>query len=80
MKLTGRDAVGFFEKPDPRRAGLLIFGPDAMRTARRRQQVISGLIGEAGEEEMRLTRMSGGDLRKDPARLLDALKAQSFFP
>ncbi|NOX40265.1 MAG: DNA polymerase III subunit delta, partial [Alphaproteobacteria bacterium] len=24
--------------------------------------------------------MSGGDLRKDPARLLDALKAQSFFP
>ena len=29
---------------------------------------------------MRISRMSGADIRKDPAMLLDALKAISFFP
>lgn len=29
---------------------------------------------------MRLTRLSGADLRKDPAQLADAIKAQGFFP
>jgi DNA polymerase-3 subunit delta len=80
MKLTGRDAVRFFASPDRARTGLLIYGPDAMRIARRRQQVILALIGATGEEEMRLTRMTAAELRKDPARLMDALKAQSFFP
>jgi DNA polymerase III subunit delta len=80
VKLTGRDAVRFFAKPDPTRAGLLIYGPDSMRVALRRQQVIKALIGEKGDEEMRLTRVSAGDLRKDPAILADGIKAQGFFP
>ncbi|MFY0693283.1 MAG: DNA polymerase III subunit delta [Paracoccaceae bacterium] len=80
MKLNARDARAFFAKPDPRRAGLLIYGPDAMRIALRRQEVITALIGEAGEEEMRLTRIPASDLRKDPALLGDAIKAQGFFP
>ena len=80
MKLSTRDAPGYFAKPDPNSAGLLIYGPDAMRIALRRQEVIKALIGEAGEEEMRLTRIPAGDLRKDPAQVLDALKAVSFFP
>jgi DNA polymerase III subunit delta len=80
VKLTGRDAVRFFAKPDPTRAGLLIFGPDSMRVALRRQEVIKALIGEKGDEEMRLTRISAGDLRKDPAMLADSIKAQGFFP
>jgi len=80
MKLSGRDAPGYFARPDPRRAGLLIYGQDAMRVALRRQEVIAALIGPAGEEEMRLTRILASDLRKDPAMLLDAVKAQGFFP
>ncbi|MGB5560112.1 MAG: DNA polymerase III subunit delta [Paracoccaceae bacterium] len=80
MKLAGRDATGYFAKPDPTRAGLLIYGADAMRVALRRQEVIEALIGPQGEEEMRLSRMSGADLRKDAALLSDAVKAQSFFP
>lgn len=80
MKLSGREAVGYFSKPDPSRTGLLIYGGDAMRVAIRRQDVIAALIGPKGDEEMRLTRIAGGDLRKDPAMLLDAIKAQSFFP
>ncbi|TQS71351.1 DNA polymerase III subunit delta [Rhodobacteraceae bacterium] len=80
MKLTGAAATRYFAKPDPARTGLLIFGADAMRVALRRQEVIRALIGPEGEEEMRLTRMSAADLRKDGARLIDAVKAVGFFP
>lgn len=80
MKLTGRDAGRYFAKPEAHRTGLLIFGGDAMRVALKRQEVIAALVGPQGEEEMRLTRMSGGDLKSDPAALLDALKAVGFFP
>lgn len=80
MKLNPRQARDYFAKPDPLKTGLLIYGADAMRVALKRQQVISALIGPAGEEEMRLTRIPASDLRKDPALLSDAIKAQSFFP
>ncbi len=80
MKLSARDANRYFGKPDPSRAGLLIYGPDAMRIALKRQEVIAALIGPQGEEEMRLTRIPAADLRKDPAQLVDAIKAVSFFP
>lgn len=80
MKLSPRDAPSYFAKPDPNRTGLLIYGADAMRVALRRQEVIKALIGAEGEEEMRLTRIPAAELRKDPALLLDAIKAQGFFP
>ena len=80
MKLTGRDAQRYFRAPDPEKAGLLIFGADAMRVALRRQEVIRALIGPDGEGEMRLTRLSGAILRKEPAALLDGVKATGFFP
>ena len=80
MKLSPREASGYFARPDPRRAGLLIYGADAMRVALRRQQVVAALVGPAGEAEMRLTRIDAAALRKDPALLLDAVKATGFFP
>ena len=80
MKLSPRDAPGYFARPEAGRAGLLIYGPDAMRVALRRQQVIKSLIGPEGEAEMRLTRVAAADLRKDPALLIDAVRAQGFFP
>jgi DNA polymerase-3 subunit delta len=80
MKLSGPAANGYFRNPDKTHAGLLIFGADPMRVAGKRQEVIAALVGPQGDEEMRLTRMSGPDLRKDPAILNDAIKAQGFFP
>ena len=80
MKLSGAEASRYLARPDPARAGLLIFGADAMAVALRRQEAIAALIGPAGEAEMRLTRMSGADLRKDGALLLDAIKSSGFFP
>ncbi|MEO0401211.1 MAG: DNA polymerase III subunit delta [Pseudomonadota bacterium] len=80
MKLSTGQAAGFFAKPDAQAAGLLIYGADAMRIALKRQQVVAALIGPTGEEEMRLTRMPASELRKDPALLVDAVKAIGFFP
>ncbi|WP_333713847.1 DNA polymerase III subunit delta [Yoonia sp.] len=80
MKLTGAAAGNYFRKPDPAHTALLIFGADPMRVADKRSQVISALIGPQGEEEMRLARIDAADLRKDPAMLGDAIKAQGFFP
>jgi DNA polymerase III subunit delta len=80
MILKGIEASRYFAKPDPARAGLLIFGADAMRVALKRAEVIAALIGPDGAAEMRLTRMSGADLRKEPALLQDAVKAIGFFP
>lgn len=80
MKLSTSQANAYFVKPDTNAAGALIFGADPMRIALKRQQLISKLLGPAGEEEMRLTRLPASDLRKDPALLTDALKAVGFFP
>lgn len=80
MKLSPRDAQGFFEKPDPRRAGVLIFGADPMRVAVQRQKLLAALLGPGAEEEMRLTRLPGAVVSKDPAQLQDAAKAVGFFP
>lgn len=80
MKLGTRDADAFFAKPRADATGLLIYGADGMRVALKRQQVIAALLGPAAAEEMRLTRVPGADLRRDPALLLDAVKAVGFFP
>lgn len=80
MLLRGAEANKYMARPDPNRAGLLIYGADAMRVALKRQEAIAAMIGPQGEAEMRLTRMSGADLRKDGALLLDAIKAVGFFP
>ena len=80
MKLSPRDTEAYCAKPDPSKTGLLIYGADAMRVALKRQQMLAALLGPGADEEMRLSRMPGSDLRKDPAQLLDAVKAVGFFP
>ena len=80
MKLGGRDAARHFANPDKSATGTLIYGADAMRVALKRQELVANLIGPTGEEEMRLERLAGSDLRKDPALLDSAIKAQGFFP
>ncbi|WP_299780287.1 DNA polymerase III subunit delta [uncultured Roseobacter sp.] len=80
MKLSPRDANAYFAKPDASKTGLLIYGTDGMRVALKRQQVLTALLGDGAEEEMRLSRMAGSDIRKDPALLIDAIKAVGFFP
>ncbi|MDR6263156.1 MULTISPECIES: DNA polymerase III subunit delta [Rhodobacterales] len=80
MKLAGAQASAFIAKPDAGRAAVLLYGMDAMRVSLKRQQLIKALVGPKAEEEMRLERLNGADLRKEPALVLDGLKAQGFFP
>lgn len=80
MKLAGRDAAQFVASPDPDGAGALIWGADATRVALKRAGLVAALIGPAGPAEMRLARIAAADLRRDPAALIDAVKAVGFFP
>lgn len=80
MKLAARDVAKLIAKPDHQLAALLLYGPDAMRVAMKRQDLVAALVGPQGEVEMRLTRLQASDLRRDAAQLLDAVKAQGFFP
>lgn len=80
MNLKGGEIGRYLARPDPTRPGLLIWGEDAMRVALKRQEAVAALGGPEAEAEMRLTRIAGADLRRDPALLLDAVKAVGFFP
>ncbi|MGA0616455.1 DNA polymerase III subunit delta [Paracoccus sp. KR1-242] len=80
MILKGAEIARYLARPDPTRPALLIYGQDAMRVALKRAEAVKALVGDNADEEMRLTRLPGGDLRKDPAALMDAVKAVGFFP
>lgn len=80
MNLKGGEIGRYLARPDPTRPGLLIWGEDAMRVALKRQEAVAALGGPEAEAEMRLARIAGADLRRDPALLLDAVKAVGFFP
>jgi DNA polymerase-3 subunit delta len=79
MKLSGAEASRYCARPDPARAGLLIFGADTMRVALKRAEAVAALIGPEGAAEMRLTRIPAGELRKDAARLSDLMRETGFF-
>jgi len=51
-----------------------------MRVALKRAVLVEALIGADGAAEMRLTRLPGADLRRDPAAVSDAMRATGFFP
>jgi DNA polymerase-3 subunit delta len=80
MKLGRRDGAGIIAKPPKDKLGLLLYGGDSMRVALKRQEYLKALLGPAAEEEMRLTRIAAADLRREPALLMDAIKAVGFFP
>lgn len=80
MLLKGAEIARYLARPDPSRPGVLIYGQDAMRVALKRAEVVRALTGEKADEEMRLTRMPGGGLKKDPAQLIDAVREVGFFP
>ncbi|MEM6741737.1 MAG: DNA polymerase III subunit delta [Pseudomonadota bacterium] len=79
MKLSARDARAFLSRPDPARAGVLIYGADAMRVALKRADMLASLLGPGAEEEMRLERVDAAEGRRNPAAVVDALKAVGFF-
>ncbi|PRY92786.1 DNA polymerase III delta subunit [Hasllibacter halocynthiae] len=80
MKLNPRQTADLIAGPDRAAGGILLHGADPMRIDMARRDLLASHLGPAAEEEMRLARLAGADLRKDPAALIDAQKAVGFFP
>jgi DNA polymerase-3 subunit delta len=80
MALTRADAARWLARPDPAHAAVLIFGQDALKVRVARSDAEQAIAGPQAMDEMRLSRLTGADLRRDPAALLDAVKAVGFFP
>lgn len=80
MKLAARDTRKYLHQPFPAKPALLLYGFDAMRVSMARATLITALAGSSAAADMRLDRMAAAELRKEPARLIDALKARGFFP
>ncbi|MCL5776658.1 DNA polymerase III subunit delta [Limibaculum sp. FT325] len=77
MKLSGRDSASFCRTPDMRLAAALLFGPDAATVSVARREIVAAL---SEGDEMRVTRLDGGAVRKDPAALDEAVRSRGFFP
>ncbi len=80
MKPNAAAAARLLARPPADLPALLLYGADPMRVALKRRDLIVQVIGAEGEHEMRLARIDASELRKDPAILSDALRAQGFFP
>ncbi|MGR3541647.1 MAG: DNA polymerase III subunit delta [Hasllibacter sp.] len=78
MKVAARQAGALVARPTG--AAILLHGPDPERIATTRRDLLASHLGPGAEEEMRLTRLSGADLRRGGAALIDAAKAVGFFP
>lgn len=61
-------------------AAILVSGEDGARVAQARADLVAALLGPGAEAEMRIDRLPAAELRRDPSRLVDALKAVGFFP
>ncbi|MDT8343571.1 MAG: DNA polymerase III subunit delta [Thermohalobaculum sp.] len=77
MKLSGRDSLRFCDAPDLRLAGALLYGPDAASVSAARRALVARL---SEGDDLRVTRLDGAGLRKDPAALDEAVRARGFFP
>src|SRR5690606_8713288 len=79
VKLSTRDAARWLAAPG-NEAAVLLHWADPMRVSLKRAPLVVALAGPGAAAEMRLVRLSGADLRRDPAALVDAIKAVGFFP
>ena len=75
MKLSGRDAVRFCEKPDLSVLGILLHGSDAGLVAAKRRMLVSAAM-DGDIDDLRLTDLNVADARKDPASIDEALRAR----
>lgn len=79
MKLSGPAAARFASAPDKSLAGALIWGDDESEVAARRDRLRRALIGDGEGADLRLVRLGAQEVRREPALLLDAIKARAFF-
>lgn len=80
MKLAGREADAFLRNPAPRPA-ILLHGPEAAAVDFARKTLVEKLLSGGGTapDDMALERLAPQELRKEPALLVDQMRARGFF-
>lgn len=78
MKLSGRDAISYCKRPDPKHKATLIFGQDIGYVSSLKDQLVSALLsGMAQDTE--IVDLAPDELRRDPLKLDEALQSQGLF-
>lgn len=78
MKVPAARVRAFASRPDPKAAGVLIYGDDALEVDSLRLRLSQALLAAAGEGS-EITRMTADEARRDPASLTDALRSGGLF-
>lgn len=78
MKLAGAAARRFLEKPDPAVRAVLLYGPNRSLVSEAAQQIAAHALASS-DDPFATTKLGEDDLRKDKARLSDALSSQSLL-
>lgn len=78
MKLAGAAARRFLDKPDKGMRAALLFGPNRALVAEAAAALARAAL-DGSDDPFSITRLGEDDLKKDKARLSDALAAQSLL-
>ncbi len=78
MKLAGAAARRFLDKPDKSMRAALLFGPNRALVAEA-AAALARFALDGSDDPFSITRLGEDDLKKDKARLSDALAAQSLL-
>ena len=78
VALKSADIESFVARPDPARAGVLVFGPDAGLVSERVDAIIRASVDDTNDP-FALVRLEGDALASDPARLIDEATTVPLF-
>ncbi|MGE3248707.1 MAG: DNA polymerase III subunit delta [Hyphomonadaceae bacterium] len=78
MKIAGAAARRFLDKPDPAIRAALLYGPNRSFISDGAQALISFAL-KGSDDPFALTKLTDDEIKKDKARLADALVAQSLL-
>jgi DNA polymerase-3 subunit delta len=78
LKLSGASIRRYLDKPDPTMRAALLFGPNSSLVFESAQKLVQWAMRGA-DGDYGLTRLGEDEIKRDAARLADALAAQSMF-
>src|ERR1051325_10913568 len=78
VALKSSEIESFVARPDPARAVVLVFGPDAGLVSERADAIVRASVDNA-EDPFSLVRLDGDAIASDPARLLDEATTGPLF-
>jgi DNA polymerase-3 subunit delta len=78
LKLTGAALRRFLDSPDPAIGAILLYGPNRTLAAEATDRLLAHAL-KGNEDPFALTKIAEDDLKRDKARLDEALRAQSLL-